>query len=935
MSARAIRRRRQRERARLDRRGRAVIAAGSAVAALAIAAPGAEAAQFTVTDPGDAGAGTLRDAIDQANTAPSDDTIVFAASLSGDTITLNTQLLAYTGSGYGDLSIDGLGASQLAVSGGGTTPVLGAGGDGALEISGLTLEDGYSGYAGAGLYAIGDVTLSDMAITGNQSFKYGGGAFIVGAASLDGVTISDNQTGGVGGGATIFSYSPAGGDTTITNSTITGNTATASAGSYTYPTAGGGLALFNGDAQPATISNTEISGNTARYQVYAADGGGLATIGRVTINGSQINDNKSAGPGAGGIDSGAKYALGLSMTDTTVSGNTSATGAGGIDALGRATISRSTISGNSGGVGGVLAYTCPCYGSYGADISNSTVYGNHAEDVSGAPGPTGYGGGVYLGGPYQSTISNSTITANTATNGGGGVFTYGNDGGGSYDIAPRAISSTIVAGNSAGGSPNDLAEEHVGPAFGFTAGNSLIQNKGSAPVISDPAGSNIFNTSPELRTLADNGGPTLTQRPLASSPAINAGRANGLTVDQRGLPRTNAGGTDIGSVELVDVTPPTTTITSGPADGATVGRATVSFGFDADEPATFECSFDGAAFAACSSPVTYPGLSEGHHSFSVRATDSEDNTGPAATRTFTVDTTAPTTTITSGPADGEVVGKSSVSFGFDADEPATFECSFDGAAFAACSSPAGYSGLAQSEHTFRVRATDSEDNTGPAATRTFTVTKLTCEGETPTILAQPGVPTTGTSGPDVIVGTGGPDEISSLGGDDVVCGLGGDDQINAGNGDDATYGGAGKDAMRGGDGDDALIGNEGADTLDGLAGDDLLGGGAGTDTLMGRAGDDELRGRNAADLLQGGNGDDLLASGNGADVAKGGGGADLIRGANGADELRGAGGDDSLHGAGANDSLFGGAGANHLNGGVGKNTCVGGPDPGNVLKNCN
>ncbi len=453
------------------------------------------------------------------------------------------------------------------------------------------------------------------------------------------------------------------------------------------------------------------------------------------------------------------------MTNTTVSGNTSVSGAGGIDALGKAAISRSTISGNTGGIGGVLAYTCPCYGSYGADISNSTVYGNHAKEVSGAPGPTGYGGGVYLGGPYQSTISNSTIAANTATNEGGGVFTYGNDGGGAYDIAPRAISSTIVAGNSASGSPNDLAEEHSGAAFGFTAGNSLIQNKGSAPVISDPAGSNIFNTSPGMGTLADNGGPTLTQMPALSSPAINAGVANGLAIDQRGKPRTANGGTDIGSVER------------------------------------------------------------------------------------------------------EVSGS--------------------------------------------------------------------CNGVPATIDALPGVPTTGTSGPDVIVGTSGPDEISSLGGDDVVCGLGGDDQINAGNGDDAVYGGAGKDAVRGGDGDDSLTGNEGADTLDGLAGDDLLGGGAGTDTLMGRGGDDELRGRNAADLLQGGAGDDLLAAGNGADVAKGGGGADLIKGGDGTDELRGAGDDDEIRGAGANDSLFGGAGANHLNGGAGKNKCLGGPDPGNVLKNCN
>lgn len=90
------------------------------------------------------------------------------------------------------------------------------------------------------------------------------------------------------------------------------------------------------------------------------------------------------------------------------------------------------------------------------------------------------------------------------------------------------------------------------------------------------------------------------------------------------------------------------------------------------------------------------------------------------------DTTAPTTSITSGPAEGSTVGADSVDFGLGADEhPVTFACKLDGAAFAACTSPAGFDGLAPGAHTFSVRATDAAGNVGNTVTRHFTTADVT------------------------------------------------------------------------------------------------------------------------------------------------------------------------------------------------------------------
>ena len=107
-------------------------------------------------------------------------------------------------------------------------------------------------------------------------------------------------------------------------------------------------------------------------------------------------------------------------------------------------------------------------------------------------------------------------------------------------------------------------------------------------------------------------------------------------------------------------------------------------------------------YAACTSPKHYSGLSEGSHSFQVRATDGAGNTDPTpASYTWTVDTVAPNTTIDSSPSDPS--GSAAASFSFSSSESgSTFECKLDAEAFAACTSPKDYSGLSEGSHSFQV-----------------------------------------------------------------------------------------------------------------------------------------------------------------------------------------------------------------------------------------
>ncbi len=84
--------------------------------------------------------------------------------------------------------------------------------------------------------------------------------------------------------------------------------------------------------------------------------------------------------------------------------------------------------------------------------------------------------------------------------------------------------------------------------------------------------------------------------------------------------------------------PPAPAITSGPS-GTTVGGD--SFTFTGETGAGFDCRIDAGAWAGCTSPKSYSSLSDGVHTFDVRAVDGAGNAGPVTSRTWTVDATPP------------------------------------------------------------------------------------------------------------------------------------------------------------------------------------------------------------------------------------------------------------------------------------------------------
>lgn len=215
---------------------------------------------------------------------------------------------------------------------------------------------------------------------------------------------------------------------------------------------------------------------------------------------------------------------------------------GGIDNSGLLKIINSTISGNSASSGaGIHNYSGQIF------LTNSTISGNTA---------TAQGGGIYNGGYYSTAeISNVTISNNSAASGGG---LYSN-------TSILTISNTIIANSSGGDFVNN------GP---FTSSNNLVEDG------SDP---NAISGDPNLSSLQNNGGSTLTHALLEGSIAINAGsNANipsGITTDQRGLERIIDGTVDIGAYESSLVMSPSPSFDAAQY-GASYGDLITVFGYN-------------------------------------------------------------------------------------------------------------------------------------------------------------------------------------------------------------------------------------------------------------------------------------------------------------------------------------------------------------------
>ena len=300
-------------------------------------------------------------------------------------------------------------------------------------------------------------------------------------------------------------------------------------------------------------------------------------------------------------------------------------------------------------------------------------------------------------------------------------------------VAPGATSISRV-----GGSPTNSASVQWTVAFseavkGVDSSDFAVVNGGLG---GPPA---ITGVAPNSTTLATSF--TVTASTGSGSGTLGLNLAdNDSIVDAAGnrLGGTGAGNGNVtGQVFAVDRTAPAApAITSGPtASPAWTTSTSVDFSFSGESGATFQCKLDAAAFSACTSPRNYTGLAQGSHTFQVLQIDAAGNSGPAASRTFQIDTVAPPTpTITSKPANP--TNSTSASFAFsDSESGVSLLCQLDGGGFAACASPKSYTGLAQGSHTFQVKARDAAGNESAATSWTWSVD--TTPPSTPTITFAP------------------------------------------------------------------------------------------------------------------------------------------------------------------------------------------------------
>ncbi len=504
----------------------------AALLTLALALHG-QAATFTVTNTANSGAGSLRQAVLDANAAAGADFIVFDASFnSPQTITLASVI---TINGVNDtLTITGPGANLLTISGNNLVRIFTTSAGEITTITGITFTQAVTGAIAAG----GILTVSDCALIANTN---GSGGAITGgpdALTVTNCTFSDNTNTGPGvngtGGAALSSNAVS---TMITNSTFSNNSATSGA-------EGGAIRLSGGTM---TITGSTFTGNTTTSTGQDSRGGAIALqgSGQLTINDSLLTGNSSTKNG-GAIyyqPNSASQIPFLAINNSTIANNTAntdgdSTGSGGglfLTGTGSVTIARSTISGNQSitgssatGVGGGIDVSVP------TTITDSTISGN----IAGRNG-----GGIYASTSID--IVNSTIVNNTATINGGGVQRNG---------GTVTFRNTIVADNIAsGGTSPDLLGTITSNGF------NLFENTTGATFAGDTS-TNITGRDPNLGPLQNNGGLTFTHALLGGSPATDKGSSSGSTTDQRGLPRpfdsapipnaAGGDGADIGAFEV-------------------------------------------------------------------------------------------------------------------------------------------------------------------------------------------------------------------------------------------------------------------------------------------------------------------------------------------------------------------------------------------------
>ena len=421
-------------------------------------------ATFTVTNTNDSGAGSLRQAILDANdisTNPGADNITFADDLTGQTILLTGGELSITddltidgdldNDGIPDITIDGNQQSRIFnVDDGDTIANQNVTVEG-LEITGgnATTTDDLGFADGGGIRSVENLTVRNSIVSGNSmtgDYGRGGGIFSAyGSLIVNNSTISNNSLGensvsgvSIGYGGGIFSS----GELVVRDSTISGNSNTG-----VNIIHGGGIFAGSSDDLEISEGDVEISGSVisdnSTYLIASYDtssGGGIFSSKNLTISDSTINGNSSLGFGGSGGGIAMDFETSLTVSRSTVSGNSArgreAVGGGiasrhsGNLTVRDSTISKNVANGENSSSGG---------GIYGGNVAldNSTISSNSSVSFR-TIGSYSSGGGI-AGGTVM--VSNSTIRDNL-------VSGFATSSGGGIDGNTVTVSNSTVSGNS-------------------------------------------------------------------------------------------------------------------------------------------------------------------------------------------------------------------------------------------------------------------------------------------------------------------------------------------------------------------------------------------------------------------------------------------------------------------------------------------------------
>ena len=384
---------------------------------------------------------------------------------------------------------------------------------GQASILTSTVSNNNASVDGGGMWFVGAITtISRSTLTNNTADNEGGGIKLVsgGTVNISDSQVLQNHAVGNGGGLNLEA-----GEHSISNSTLSGNVSDGKGGAiFTLPS--------------LSVSDSTLSGNTAVVQ-----GGGIfQSAGRTHITRSRFEANTSPGSGGGIFVAAGEQTISYS----TFAGNESGGNGGAIFSRSILSLSGSTLSGNTAAVRGGGLYTWKKVTDPSV-ITNSTFSSNYAE----------LGGGALVVDEAVVSVYNSTITQSTSSDLNGAASVWITDGG-----SFKLVNSILY-------NPDNSQDCEINGGAGSTVGIG-VNLVGLAANCDFTAGI-VMTGNPMLGPLQDNGGPTLTHLPMAGSPVINVGSnehiPDGVTRDQRGplYLRIDGGNVELGAVEVTSALP--------------------------------------------------------------------------------------------------------------------------------------------------------------------------------------------------------------------------------------------------------------------------------------------------------------------------------------------------------------------------------------------